>query len=77
MHNVCITIDAINTIILSLDMISNISYWPAGLNIYFLGFPSVSSYQPKELNNKTYNIHNYKVQNNIFQDVCTSVNKNR
>lgn len=58
-------------------MISNISYWPAGLNIYFLGVPSVSSYQPKELNNKMYNIHSHKVQNNIFQDVCTSVNKNR
>lgn len=58
-------------------MISNISYWPAGLNIYFLGVPSVSSYQPKELNNKMYNTHSHKVQNNIFQDVCTSVNKYR
>lgn len=72
-----ITIYAINAIVFSLDMISNISYWPAGLIIYFLGVPSVSSYQPKELNNKMYNIHSYKVQNNIFQDVCTSVNKNR
>lgn len=48
-------------------MSSNISYWPAGLNIYFLGVSSVSSYQSKGLNNKMYSVHSRKVHNNIFR----------
>lgn len=58
-------------------MSSNISYWPVGLNIYFLGVPSVSSYQPKGLNNKMYSVHSLKVHNNIFQDVCTSIKESK